>query len=400
MDNITHALMGIAAAECAGLARKKERVPLWIASALANNLPDLDLLLILGKPHDKLNYLLEHRGYSHTLLLAPLQSTVLLGLLRLWWRKRSGLPWNKIALLVFLGPLLHIFADSLNSYGVHPFWPWENRWHYGDLVFILEPWLWVIFLPVIWEKAESREGKGVALLLLSGLLAISWFHPLVPAAAAFALTLVSVIWLLAQQFWHDDRFRLLAAFSLCALFFGVLGFAEVDLRSKFSRELVSTGEVALTPFPGNPFCWHALTAEIRGENYIASAWIAAPFPFVVSASRCPRLQDVKTLADLQPISGAVSSPGRIPIGEFRGTRFELEELSRSCRAKAFLRFARIPFWKQSDAGKFIGDLRFSRENTHSFSDISYGDMEKCPVSEPPWIGRFYPSPQRELDLYH
>ena len=40
--------------------------------------------------------------------------------------------------------LSHIVADAWNSYGVHPFWPFDNHWYYGDAINIYEPWLWVI----------------------------------------------------------------------------------------------------------------------------------------------------------------------------------------------------------------------------------------------------------------
>lgn len=32
--------------------------------------------------------------------------------------------------------------DSLNSYGVHPYWPVRNRWFCGDAVYIVEPLYW------------------------------------------------------------------------------------------------------------------------------------------------------------------------------------------------------------------------------------------------------------------
>src|SRR5438067_5678669 len=35
--------------------------------------------------------------------------------------------------------------DSLNVYGVHPFWPFDANWYYGDLVFIVEPVFWIAF---------------------------------------------------------------------------------------------------------------------------------------------------------------------------------------------------------------------------------------------------------------
>jgi membrane-bound metal-dependent hydrolase YbcI (DUF457 family) len=37
-----------------------------------------------------------------------------------------------------LGLLLHLGMDYLNVYGVHPFHPFDSRWRYGDMIFIVE----------------------------------------------------------------------------------------------------------------------------------------------------------------------------------------------------------------------------------------------------------------------
>jgi len=90
---------------------------------VANNLPDLDVLYTWGR-HDRLDYMLHHRGYTHTLLLAPVQALLWIALLRWWWRKESDVPWRAVAALCFLGPLLHLYRRTpWNSYGVHPFGP-------------------------------------------------------------------------------------------------------------------------------------------------------------------------------------------------------------------------------------------------------------------------------------
>src|SRR5262249_8885402 len=52
--------------------------------------------------------------------------------------------WVLATATAFFGVLLHIFADSWNSYGVHPFFPLDNSWYYGDYIFIVEPIVWVI----------------------------------------------------------------------------------------------------------------------------------------------------------------------------------------------------------------------------------------------------------------
>jgi inner membrane protein len=68
VDNVTHAFVGAAMAECAVShgAAPRARVAMLCAGAVAANAPDVDLIYtnIIEEP---LGYLLHHRGHSHTL---------------------------------------------------------------------------------------------------------------------------------------------------------------------------------------------------------------------------------------------------------------------------------------------------------------------------------------------
>jgi inner membrane protein len=75
LDNLTHTLIGWAAGEslaqstrapASGLTPEVRRSLFVTMAAIGGNLPDLDLLYSIGRP-SKLSYLLEHRGYTHTL---------------------------------------------------------------------------------------------------------------------------------------------------------------------------------------------------------------------------------------------------------------------------------------------------------------------------------------------
>src|SRR5688500_2848451 len=78
MDNVTHTLTGLIAADAVLLLRGRgargspapgfRAAALW-TSALANNGPDFDFLYA-GITEGKLGYLLHHRGHTHTLVAA------------------------------------------------------------------------------------------------------------------------------------------------------------------------------------------------------------------------------------------------------------------------------------------------------------------------------------------
>ena len=46
--------------------------------------------------------------------------------------------------LAAVGVLSHPFLDWLNNYGVRLLMPFSERWFYGDTLFIVDPWLWLI----------------------------------------------------------------------------------------------------------------------------------------------------------------------------------------------------------------------------------------------------------------
>ena len=141
----------------------KEARRLFLATGvIASNFPDLDILYT-GVSPPPLGYLLHHRGHTHTvvgliaqaLLIAlvcfapPLRRAI----------RAAGSP--RFWALVAVSLAGHLVLDSWNTYGVHPFWPLDSRWYYGDAIFIFEPWLW-LFLGVAAAFNARRRGFGRA----------------------------------------------------------------------------------------------------------------------------------------------------------------------------------------------------------------------------------------------
>ncbi|MEK7354805.1 MAG: metal-dependent hydrolase, partial [Bdellovibrionota bacterium] len=157
MDNVTHTLVGLAAgelihrslpAETNDTDRSIRRRLLLIACAVASNFPDLDLVLspLLPPP---LGYLLHHRGHTHTILYSLPQAFMMIAFIWFGWRnarellRRSQAARTGLLIATLLGFTLHLSMDFLNSYGIHPFHPFDSRWFYGDMIFIIEPLFWI-----------------------------------------------------------------------------------------------------------------------------------------------------------------------------------------------------------------------------------------------------------------
>src|SRR5690606_18613423 len=143
--------------------------PLHLCAIVASNLPDLDMVYA-GVTGGKLGYLLHHRGHTHTFVVAVLLALLLSAGCYTWFRRRQTPPRRALGLLAFstLGGVgLHIGMDYGNSYGVHPWWPFDNHWYYGDSVFIIEPWLFAALAVPALFSVRTRVMRGILLLLLT-----------------------------------------------------------------------------------------------------------------------------------------------------------------------------------------------------------------------------------------
>ncbi|NUO53640.1 MAG: metal-dependent hydrolase, partial [Polyangiaceae bacterium] len=177
MENVAHALAGLLVAR--GVVAFRERreeapasdaFPRWAAwaSAVANNVPDGDLILT-PLSGGKLGYLLHHRGHTHTLavgvILGLAVALVILAIARRRGADLDAADERWILGLGALGPVVHLFMDGLNIYGIHPFWPVYDGWIYGDAVFIVEPLLWLTAVPFLFADARTAPTRAVLILL-------------------------------------------------------------------------------------------------------------------------------------------------------------------------------------------------------------------------------------------
>src|SRR5262245_56193696 len=141
MDNLTHSLCGAALARTR-LGRMHRLAP--ISLLVAANLPDVDCVSwFFGQQ----TYLLHHRGITHSVVGALVLALLLAGVMRRLERDRVDAPrrWRAYLLPALVGAATHPLLDLLNNYGLRPWLPFSDARYFGDLVFIVDPWLWLIF---------------------------------------------------------------------------------------------------------------------------------------------------------------------------------------------------------------------------------------------------------------
>lgn len=138
---------------------------------LAAEAPDLDVFWGFKGPVYSFAH---HRGFTHSFLGLLLVSGVVTGFMYLVWRlrgRRTNIPdlpprWGLLFAFSYLAGLSHILLDFTNNYGVRPFWPFWEKWYSWDIVFIVEPALYIILmsglvLPVLvsWREPIPRGRK-------------------------------------------------------------------------------------------------------------------------------------------------------------------------------------------------------------------------------------------------
>ncbi len=151
MDTPTHGLIGRLAARV--IWPKKTQNGLVNVVTVCSVLPDLDVLL----PGGGLEYLVSHRGISHSFLGVGLMA---LGVA--WVGQRVGVRsasfWQMYAASLF-GFLTHIFFDLATTFGTLVFAPFSDYRMAWDTLFIIDPYLDMLLIGTLLVGWLTRLGK-------------------------------------------------------------------------------------------------------------------------------------------------------------------------------------------------------------------------------------------------
>lgn len=266
MDPLTHTLLGATAAST----RTARSTPLaGFALIVGANLPDVDAFLYFVDSDRALCF---RRGWTHGLLAMALWPLLLAGLLWLWrsFRRgeRTGPAGSSLRLLAFCcaGVWSHPCLDWLNTYGLRWWMPFNGTWFYGDSVFIVDPWLWLILALGVLLPRRVRAVPLIAALSVAGLLTL-WvsgraprFLPLVIAV----LVLAFIGWLVPLPEGARGR-AALAALVLASTYVGgriALHGATVERveSALAARSVGPIEDLMVGPMPGRLLAWDVLAA--------------------------------------------------------------------------------------------------------------------------------------------
>jgi inner membrane protein len=412
MDNLTHSLISMVAGEATaslaprmrtGLAPETRRGMLLTLATVGGNLPDIDLVLTYrGFARDKLSYLLEHRGYTHTVLGCLILATLLYAAVEGWarFRRLSMTRGDRLLLaaMALVGTQLHLLMDWLNSYGVHPFWPFYDGWIYGDSVFIVEPLYWLAAGALFFTARTIGARAVVATAVVAGIVGCALMSPSLLWFAALVLATLGLLVVGRRCTARTTALASAVATVFVTAVFAIAGRAASNaIDSVAARDFPDDHSIdhVLSPIPTNPFCWDVLLLETRGERYIARHGMLSNAPGLVSAQSCStKLVSKDTTAPLTAVQAADSTQA-VWFGEFAMDKSRLAELiAHNCDALALMQFVRAPFAVERSHRWIIGDLRFDREHGRGLAqlEISSAHQAEC-LPRAPWL-----APRAELLL--
>jgi inner membrane protein len=223
-----------------------------ITMCLAAEAPDLDVLANLKGPVFGFAH---HRGFTHSFAGLVIPCALVVGVLYVIWILRGRKVadperpprWGLLFLFAYIAGLSHILLDYTNNYGIRPFWPFSERWFSRDIVFIIEPVLWVVLVAGLVSPslfALVAEEVGARSPKLKGRL-----------AATLALAAMVLVWAVRD---YEHR-RAIAALE--------------------SRQYngVNPVRVSASPLWVNPFRWHGVAET---ANFFATAPVTTLNPEV------------------------------------------------------------------------------------------------------------------------
>jgi len=161
MDPICHTMFGAALAST-GLERKTRlgRATLIVGA----NLPDVDVFSYAWGEAAALEF---RRGITHGVLALVVLPFLLAAAMMLIGRsprkkRRAVVDFKWLLALSAISVISHPALDFLNVYGVRLLMPFDDTWFYGDILYIVDPWMWAILgaalVAAFWRRNRAASG--------------------------------------------------------------------------------------------------------------------------------------------------------------------------------------------------------------------------------------------------
>lgn len=364
MDNLAHSLVGLAASK-AGL--EKLSPGATSVCILAANAPDLDFISAISG--DRWMVLHHHRGVSHSILgtlLFALAIPALFCVIERVVSRTRGRPtryrFGRLLLVSLIVCATHPLLDWTNNYGVRPLLPWSGRWFYGDLVFVVDPVLWLVF----GAAAFLLTSKSKQQVSLWGLLA----------------TTLTVLVVYVVVFGRGVDHPAVILLGWIAALIATVSCYRIDLGRRFGGKIAVTAFLTLFVYWGALGLLHSRALTLAAAQ--ASALVAGKHESIIRLAAMPTLANpahwrcvVETDKAVYRFEVYLTFPhdeakGYLRYAKPEGTDAAVVALAmKDRRTQAFLEFARFPV--ENVIG---GDC--ATQTFVQFADLRYTEPGKSP----------------------
>lgn len=350
MDPLTHTLVGASLGATRLRNKTRAAVP---ALVLGANLPDLDVLTHFAGSDAALNF---RRGWTHGIvglcLLPALLALILWTIERHRGSRKPSGPGCSITSLIglsYLATITHPILDWLNTYGMRWWMPFSGQWSYGDSVFIMDPWLWLMLgagwllgRPPTWRLATT----GLTIMILLVAVTVGRAPHYVPiVVAVFCALLLALLWP------PDGRGRLRTRAAgtglACAVLYitGMIGLhAATEQTVRRELDILGLGPVdglLVGPMPADPSRWDILIQLDSQYRFGTYSWLSQP-RLALSDSTLPAAKSSEAWREVQ----------------------------QSGQARGFLAWARFPWIEVEETPNrrmiYVMDARYARDRTRGF----------------------------------
>ncbi len=318
MDPLTHTLVGASLAET----RLTRATPLAAATLIVGaNLPDMDAAMMFLGGDAALG---ARRGWTHGVLAVAVLPWLLAAAValfdRLVRRRRDAalkpVQFGPVLGLAYLSVLTHPCLDWLNTYGIRLLMPFDGRWFYGDAIFIVDPWIWLLAGSAV-VLAHTRSPSSIAAWVVPGTLLTLLVTGvnLVPVPA-------KVVWcggvslIVGVRVWGGLQHRIarVAALTLASvvLYAGLMVAVSHLTRWRVERWLaagaVAPQQIMTGPVLANPFVRDVIVIDADHYHFLEVNWLAAERirvsdesipregrgPIIEAALQAPHVQGLRT----------------------------------------------------------------------------------------------------------
>ena len=353
MDPLTHTLVGASLASST-LGEKTRYAT--AALVIGANLPDVDVLSYFAGGDVALGF---RRGWTHGVLALVVLPAILALILWLWdrWRQINDpgppLATGWLFALCYLAVATHPTLDWLNTYGMRWLMPFSDTWYYGDSVFIMDPWLWLI-LGVGWLLGR-RGTRG--LVIAFGVMATLLFRVVATRAPEFipaiAIVVALLLFALLLRMGGDPLkaqrvavMGLVLAVVYIVSLIALHAVTEHRVRIELAQQgLDCVDRLMVGPVPANPLVWDVVAKSGDKFRYGRFSW-----------SRQGSLE----------LTDAV-----LPAAKSSNL---WDEIELSGQSRGFLRWVRFP-WLEIESDRTarrinLMDARYTRHRTSGFGSTT------------------------------